>query len=153
MNLAAFLVSAKKETYAEGGGDVGRTLPDSVRELSYSKGDLVYRDRYYGWNPFAGEEVVTYRDRVVWLMNYYGRCHEGWVDASHVYGFLVKALRRVTEKAPYRGPEVYEEDDFKYTCSINGSSKSFWGSEKILHRGEDVYWLVFHGGEIVWKVI
>jgi hypothetical protein len=153
VNIATFLVSAKKATYAEGGDNAGLTLPDGTRELSYSNGELMYRDRYYGWDPFAGEEVVTSSDRVVWLMNYYGRCHTDCVDASHVYGFLVKALSRVTEKAPYRGPEEYEEDNFKYTCCINGGFKSFRGSEKILYRGKEVYWLVFHGGEIVWKAI
>lgn len=77
-------------------------------------------------------------------MNYYGRCHKGHVDVSHVYGFLVKALSRVTEGAPYRGPKEYEKGDFKYTCCVNGSFKSFWGSEEILYRGKDVYWLIFH---------
>ncbi|MCX6653848.1 MAG: DUF5680 domain-containing protein [Candidatus Bathyarchaeota archaeon] len=153
MKIETFLVSAKKATYAEGGDDAGLTLPDSARELSYSSGDLVYRDRYYGWDPFAGEEVVTCSNRVVWLLNYYGRCHTDCVDPSQVYSYLIKALSRVTEKAPYRGPDKYEEDGFKYTCSINGSFKSFFGSEKILFRGKDVYWLNFHGGEILWKTI
>jgi hypothetical protein len=53
MKIETFLVSAKKATYAEGGDDAGLTLPDGARELSYSSGDLVYRDRYYGWDPFA----------------------------------------------------------------------------------------------------
>jgi hypothetical protein len=48
MNLSAFLVSAKRATYAEGGDNAGMTLPDGAQELSYSREDLVYRDRYYG---------------------------------------------------------------------------------------------------------
>jgi hypothetical protein len=75
-----------------------------------------YRDRYYGWDPFAGEEVVTKDGKVIWLMNYYGRCLPDGVTPSQVYGFLSKALAEVTEETPYRGPEKYMENGFMYTC-------------------------------------
>jgi len=150
MDLSTFLVKAKKATYAEGGDDAGLTLTDGAKELSYVEGKLVYRDRYYGWDPFAGEEVVSEGDRVVWLMNYYGRCEAG-VDVSTVYTFLVKALARVAEETPYRGPESFVEGDFRYSCSVEGDCRAFRGSEKISFREKDVYWLLFHGGEITWK--
>lgn len=153
MNISEFLVRAKKATYAGGGDDAGALLPDGARELSYVEKEMRYRDRYYGWDPFAGEEVVTENGKVVWLMNYYGRCLPDGVTPSQVYVFLSKALSEVTEEAPYRGPEEYEEDGFTYTCCINGGFQSFRGAEKILYRGKDVYWLLFHGGEVAEKPV
>ena len=153
MTISEFLVRAKKETYARGSDEAGTLLPDGAIELSYVEKEMRYRDRYYGWDPFAGEEVVTTDGKVIWLMNYYGRCLPDGVTPSQVYNFLVKALAEVTEEAPYRGPEEYEKDGFKYTCCINGGLESFRGAEKILYNGKDVYWLVFHGGEVAEKPV
>jgi hypothetical protein len=151
MDLSGFLVRAKKRTYAGGGDDAGADLPDGARELTYGEPGLLYRDRYYGWDPFAGEEAVLKDGRVVWSMNYYGRCLPDGVLPAQIYGFLVKALAEVAEEAPYRGPEELHDGEWSYTRDACGDIHEFRGAEKILYKGKDVYRLVFHGGDVAWK--
>jgi hypothetical protein len=58
MEFLAFLLRAKLKTYATGGEGNERDFEDGTREMSYREGDFFYRDRYFGSNPFIGEEVV-----------------------------------------------------------------------------------------------
>ena len=51
--LNEFLVKAKRKTYASGGKD--RFLEDGSKELVFEENDFRYRDRYLGFNPFAGK--------------------------------------------------------------------------------------------------
>lgn len=151
MGLTEFLVRAKHSTYAGSGDDAGVDLLDGARELNYSEPPLTYRDRYYGWDPFSGEEVVQDRGRVVWSMNYRGLCSSNDVTPSQVYGFLVKALGRVSADAPFRGPKAFSESEWGYVCRVSGDIHEFSGGEKILHGEKEVYRLLFHGGDVGWK--
>jgi hypothetical protein len=151
MGVSEFLVRAKQSTYAGVGDDAGVNLTDGARELTYAELPLVYRDRYYGWGPFSGEEVVQKDGRVVWSMNYYGRCLSNEITANQIYCFLVKALGRVVAENPFRGPEEYREGDWRYTCAVSGDVHEFNGSEKILYDKREVYRLMFHGGDVGWK--
>ena len=142
--LKEFLVKAKIATYASDGEGGERKLEDGGRELSFSQGAYKYRDRYYGFNPFIGEEVVWLDGRVVWGMNYCGMLVNG-VDAKAVYGFLKKALKKVPVSVPYRGPELLEENGYRYENSWKEKNGFFGGSEIILSNGELVYELFYHG--------
>jgi hypothetical protein len=153
MGVAEFLAQAKRSTYAGGGDDAGVGLSDGARELTYSEQSLTYRDRYYGWSPFSGEEVVQDRGRTVWTMNYYGLCLSDELTPSQIYDFLVKALGRVSPEKPFRGPETYREGAWSYICRPCGDAHEFHGSEKILYREKEVYRLLFHGGDVGWKPV
>jgi len=148
MNLAAFLVQAKVNTYAAGGGGGARLLADGCKELEFQQGDFAYRDRYFGSNPFVGEEVVLHGGRVVWAMNYYGAVSADDVPADLVYQFLCRALGQVEEGRPFRGPRLFLEDDFEYHDESQGTVERFTGVETILERGREIYRLVYHGGAV-----
>jgi hypothetical protein len=144
MNLADFLVEAKRLTYAS--GLEPQQLDDSSKEYLVTLDEYTYRDRYFGGNPFIGEEVVFRDGKPVWSMNYYGKATGRTSD--EVFGFLVKALSRVEKGKPYRGPEKYAEEPWIYSFISRGGIDSFWGEEEIKYDGIRVYWLRFHGGEI-----
>jgi len=57
--LCRFLVKAKINTYAS--AREGAILRDGSKELVFSEGKWLYRDRYFGFNPFIGEETVFYQ--------------------------------------------------------------------------------------------
>jgi len=59
MRLSEFLVKAKIATYASEGEASEIVLEDGAKELTFEDGKFKYRDRYYGFNPFVGEEIAT----------------------------------------------------------------------------------------------
>jgi len=151
MDLGHFLVVAKSHTYA-GGGDVVQ-LADGSKELTYRQGEWCYRDRYVGFDPFAGGEIVRLSGSAVWAMNYYGRTlidlHTAdAVSATDIYTFLQRAMREITVDRPYRGPTCFREGDFDYTDVSCGDLDAFTGVETILYRNREVYHLEYHGGNL-----
>ena len=103
--FVSFLLRAKQKTYATGGEGNEQNLDDGTREMSYREGNFFYRDRYFGFNPFIGEEVVWENDKVVWAMNYYGMVTDEAVSEGDIYRFLQKAMQRVGADRPFRGPD------------------------------------------------
>src|SRR5213596_2586692 len=102
--LAAFLLRAKRATYAAQGDDATVTplIPGS-KQLEYREGERLYRDVYVGLTTFAGLETVDDTGAPRWAMTYAG----GLVapaDFPAVYAFLREALQRGDVAAPYRGP-------------------------------------------------
>ena len=148
MELREFLVKAKLSTYAGSGEGAERILKGGAKELTYEEGDFKYVDRYFGFNPFAGEEIVFRNEKAVWAMNYYGRVISRKVSAKKVYGFLKQALRLAGKDRPFRGPERFRKGDFEYLNEINGNIKEFSGIERIIHKGNEAYRLFYHGGRL-----
>jgi hypothetical protein len=143
-----FLLRAKKSTYAA--GDAGKVEPSRANshDLTYREGDWSYLDTYLGGSAFIGEEAVWYKRQPEWGMNYYGTMTikgipEGFSD------FLKLALRNVLPEAPYRGPELFKEGGFAYSCHWEGTPALFHGNETISLDGQVIYTLAFHGGKII----
>ena len=146
MKLNEFLVKAKIESYASGGEGGEKKLPDGTKELNYEEGNFKYRDRYFGFNPFSGEEVVWENGKVIWVMNYYGETFGNIFLAKKVFEFLKKAMKQITAERPFRGPKNFKEDDFEYTDENKGNVGNFEGVERIFYKGKEIYNLVYHGG-------
>jgi hypothetical protein len=148
VSLEQFLVKAKLNAYAgEGEGGEG-VLPDGSKEFTFEEGDFSYRDRYFGWNPFVGEEVVWEGNQVVWSMNYYGRVIDDVVPAAEVYSFLQRAMNQVKTDRPFRGPSSLNEGEFEYRDESHGTIDQFTGIERIFYRGREIYRLNYHGGSV-----
>lgn len=69
--LSKFLVKAKISTYASGGEEEEKVYSDGSKVFEFEEKEFKYRDRYFGYNPFIGEEIVWQNKKVVWGMNYY----------------------------------------------------------------------------------
>jgi len=148
MKITEFLIHAKLSGYAKAGGADARINSDGSKELVYSEDHYEYRDRYYGWNPFVGEEWVLVNGQTTWVMNYLGYVTGENADGGEVYRFLQQALRQVEESAPYRGPAFFQESEWEYCQHHRGDFHCFEGEEVISLRGVEVYRLVFHGGSV-----
>lgn len=151
MDLIKFLIQAKINTYATFGERAENILDDNAKELTFEKSEFKYRDRYFGSNPFIGEEIVWRDNKPIWGMNYYGSVIFDIVPAKDVYQFLKKAMCQVSEERPFRGPDKFSENDFEYFDKSEGDVNSFRGIEKIKYRGQEVYRLFYHGGSIDFK--
>jgi len=145
MELIDFIIEAKVKGYAD--PNVKSTkLEDNSTELIFKKEDYVYRDRYFGGEPFSGHEVVFLNNEAKWIMNYYGLVYDKEIDIELVYGFLRKCLSKIEKEAPYRGPKHFKENEFEYINEINGNINEFKGHESILYKGKEIYRLNYIGG-------
>jgi len=148
MELNEFLVKAKINTYASSGEGGEKILEDGGKELNYETGEWKYRDRYFGFNPFIGEEVVWKNGKAAWGMNYYGGIVSDKVVARQLYQFLQKAMKLVKMERPFRGPQQFQEDDWSYCDESIGAVDKFNGTETIYFQKEKVYELKYQGGVV-----
>jgi len=146
--LAAFLVNAKRQTYAAGRADADvEPLLSGSRQLEYREGDLLYRDIYFGSAYFVGQETVYEGPTAVWAMGYAGGLMpESPLSASDLYEFLRAALQRVEEDRPYRGPNQWSQGLLAYVDDSQGDIRCFRGTETITYGGQAVYRLHYSGG-------
>ncbi len=142
-----FLLRAKKNTYASGMAPTASSRPGS-HDLVFREEPYLYIDTYLGGFHFIGEEAVWENGINIWGMNYYGKMLLTEIPQGFSQ-FLKTALLLVPVEAPFRGPSEFVADGFRYLCSYEGDLYRFEGREEICFRGEPVYQLTFHGGEIV----
>ncbi len=141
--LKGFLCEAKRNTYAAGGPQCTASRPNS-HDFMYELGDYTYIDTYLGGECFAGEEAVWENGVPVWAMNYVGRVLEERFSGK----FLNEALMHVPEAFPCRGPALYTNGDYTYTCRIQVDFSWFKGMEEIFCLDLKVYECRFHGGKL-----
>ncbi len=142
--LLKFIQKAKINTYA--GDAEEKKHGDGSKELIYGEGGFKYKDKYFGYNPFIGNEVIYSNNIVVWGMNYYGGVVCQDIPENEVYEFLKEALKKVPEDSPFRGPKNFKKLDLEYINKIHGDVERFLGVETIFHKGKKIYQLYYQGG-------
>lgn len=149
MELNNFLVNAKISTYATSGESKKVILNDGSKEFTCEEENFRYRDRYFGHNPFVGQEIVWKDNKLCWTMNYYGKVDSDNVSAKVVYSFLKDALKKVTKDLPFRGPKSFQKGEFEYKNNITGDISDFRGEETIYYKNKKLYSLYYHGGYLI----
>ncbi|MCZ8639534.1 DUF5680 domain-containing protein [Escherichia albertii] len=141
------LIKAKQSTYANSNSAVMTLAPLTGAKLhEYEQGALFYRDIYYGFLQFTGQEVIYQRETAVWSMSYSGKCFLD-KDSESIYGFLRQALLQSTRDMPFRGPfEFNSENDLRYVNCYSGNFDFFSGEEQIWHNNMLAYKLYYSGG-------
>ncbi len=124
------------------------------KELEYENGDWRLRDSYTGYFRAPGMTTIYFRDKPAWTMAYGGtgqlEGHEGIVKPT--FTFLKKALMQVSPQMPFRGPEEFAEDEWKYTFRlIRGDITDFLGEENITRYGGKVFTQTVMGGIVIPK--
>lgn len=152
MDFLNFLIEAKKNTYASF-KMVEKINKDDSRELLYEVGKYKYVDRYYGFNPFIGQEIVFKDESFFWGLNYYGYIENHLVSEKEIYSFLKKALLKVESRFPFRGPNIYKEGDYEYFSDTSGDLEKFIGKERIEFKGKTIYVGFYHGGLVRPKIV
>lgn len=144
--LRSFLLYSGREGYAHITEDAMKKEQDGSTSIVLEKDNWKFHDNYFGGEPYGGREVVFYEHKPVWIMVYYGNVDASLSDLAPVYGFLKKALALVPDEAPYRGPAVFIEDDFRYENKWNGSLDDFSGEEIIYLENRKIYSARYGGG-------
>lgn len=143
VEIADFLVAAKKKTYAGKGAESQSIRPFS-HDYEFSEGEYTYIDTYYGGEWFCGEETVWHKGKPIFSMNYCGRV----LDKGFSGDFLKAVLLAVPLDKPFRGPKFYQERDSMYSCKVNGDIEWFQGFEEISLENVRVYEGFFHGSTL-----
>ena len=142
-----FLQRAKKATFASKDAKPIKTK-DNGLEYTYEERPLLYKDKYFGYLIDTGQEVVWYNGIPKWSMSYRGGMLNHEKLSSRCFSFLKRCLQKFPEDFPVRGPENYEEGDFKYENKWEGVVDSFSGEERIFWKGEQIYFRNYLGGLI-----
>ncbi|MBR0734704.1 hypothetical protein JQ636_39445 [Bradyrhizobium japonicum] len=151
-DLAAFLVEAKRRTYAglDDDATVAAPLLAGSKQLEHRAPPYAYRDIYFGMGFFVGQETVSRDDRVIWSMSYSGGARADITDRPtllEIYKFLRQALLGVSVEEPYRGPRLFEQSGMTYRNEVEGTLDRFHGIETIArHDGAPLYELRYSGG-------
>jgi hypothetical protein len=146
--LNEFIVRAKAAIYVGDGEHAPSSRPGSI-DLLFEDGPFAYLDSYYGGTDFIGEEVVTYNDRPVWAMNYYGFILKPDLIEAVTAGEAIKAsLSALYREGRFLGGFEFAFDGYIYTDTNEGDAAHFTGKEWISQQGVRVYELVYHGGLI-----
>ena len=144
--LLGFIVRAKSASY-EGGGRTLLPYRLGSHDLQYMEGDWAYHDSYLGENDFIGEEVVYYRWKVVWAMNYFGRIlRPDHITSAQAGQVIQQSLSRMYEESRFLGGFKYPVGEYTYIDTNTGDMTFFTGREFITRDNEIVYELVYHGG-------
>jgi hypothetical protein len=148
-DLNTFIVRAKAVTYVGDGQPIPPCRPGS-HDLSFTDGDWAYIDGYFGGRDFIGEEVVYFKGKPVWAMNYYGRILRSDLLTPSQAGQVIKAsLSKMYAEGRFLGGFEYQHEGFTYTDTSAGEATSFRGQEYISRNGETAYELLYHGGLIL----
>jgi len=147
--LTRFIVEAKKKTFASG---IKSILSPRLgfKELSFRKNNFSYRDKYFGNTIDIGQEIVWYKKKPIWGMNYRGGMESGYENIREkTFSFLKKALKKVNFSKPFRGPSFLKDEDFQYHNKFTGNVTEFSGNEFIMFKNEKVYSRKYFGGLII----
>ncbi len=148
-NLNTFIVRAKSVSYVGDGQPVPSCRPGS-HDLKFTDGDWSYLDSYFGGRDFIGEEVVYFKGKPVWAMNYYGRILQSDLITPAQTGQVIKAsLSKMYSEGRFLGGFEHQLEGYTYTDSNEGELVSFRGRESISRSGETAYELSYHGGLIL----
>lgn len=148
--LIHFLLHAKRQVYALRGDRVSMVplLPGS-KQLEYYEAPFFYRDIYCGMTFFVGQEIVYFREQPIWSMSYSGGIILEAANPDEmpdIYVCLRQALCLVTYERPFRGPQRYLADPYRYLDATQGDIARFCGEEMIMRASTRVYELRYSGG-------
>lgn len=144
--IRQFLVKANQNGYGNNNVKPVDEV-DGSHTITFSDNDLTFHDNYFGGEPFGGREVISYKNKAVWMMVYYGFVTEMSLQ-NQIYAFLKESLLLFTPELPYRGPERHENGDWLYENKVIGDFENFKGEEIIYFKNNEVYWTNYQGGII-----
>ena len=155
-SLANFIYVANKHTYANAKAKKVKSTRLGSKDYEFIQGDFIFHDTYFGSKDFIGEEIVYYKNKPVWGMNYYGvtlNYEQFNITPEDIYTFLRKALMAdykfdIKGHLPLRGPTTFSEGNYEYNVNFPGSLQYFVGTEEIFYKKELVHKVIMHGGLI-----
>jgi hypothetical protein len=143
--LRQFIIDSNKAGYASGKEKLWIKEKDKSTTITFRKNVWKMNDNFFGGEPYGGRIIVSYKNKPVWMMVYYGWVLDN-VKTDPIYEILRNALSRMPGKHPFRGPKRYKKDDFTYENKWKGDLKEYCGEEKITKNKRIIYKANYMGG-------
>lgn len=143
--LKQFLIDSNNAGYAGSDGKKWIKETNGSTTIHFEKSDFKSHDNFFGGEPYGGRIVVFYKNKPVWMMVYYGWIEKN-IAVDEVYAILKKALMKMPEEDPFRGPKKFVENEFIYQNEWTGDVERYSGKEKILKNNQLIYKANYMGG-------
>lgn len=143
--LKAFKKEASGAGYESEGSKNEIKEKDGSTTFWYESGDWKFHDNFFGGEPYGGRTVISYKNKPVWVMVYYGWLDNKVSDVNEAYVFLRKALRAERGDG-FRGPNEFSEGKFKYVNNWQGALENYSGKEEIYLSSSLIYTAMYMGG-------
>ncbi len=144
-DLVSFILESNMAGFAGGDAKQWKKEADGSTTIFFRKDKWKSHDNFFGGEPYGGRIIVSYDDKPVWIMVYYGWVKKG-ITPEPIYEVLKHALKRMPASAPYRGPHSYKEQSYRYTNTWTGSVIHYKGKEKISEKNTIIYEASYMGG-------
>ena len=95
--IKEFLQIANRSGYGNPDVKIKPTV-DGGQIIQHQSGDWCFSDRFYGGQPYAGQEIIYYKDDPVWAMQYRGWLTDESFNSGDIYSFLRKALLEAPDR-------------------------------------------------------
>jgi len=148
--LYTFVNLAGKSTYASGKPPEATSERKDFIEYTFVQGDWSYRDSYTGHTKSAGQETVSFQNKIVWTNLYCGGMTVGnEALADETFSFLKQALSQdESDFRSLRGPHSFAQGEWSYTYKQEGEIDNFSGYEEITFQGKVVFFHRAIGGTV-----
>ncbi|MBU2104797.1 MAG: hypothetical protein KKF67_03420 [Nanoarchaeota archaeon] len=144
--LIDFIAYAKKKGYADP-NSVWKKTKDGGEKCEVKKGDFNYDDTYFGGITDSGQERVSYKGKVVWIMAYRGgSLNENLSDEA--FNFLKECINKIPKDFPARGPKKVTKGKWVYENKWEGNILGFVGRENIFYGNKKICFRNYLGGLI-----
>lgn len=152
-DLFTFIDLAQKSTYPAKMPPLEKSERKDFIEWEFTQGDWSYKDSYTGFIKSVGQEIVRYRNEIIWANSYCGGMTEGNADLAGVtFEFLKECITRDDSMfQSVRGPKQHSKDNWQYLYDQQGTIENYIGYEQIFHDGELVFFHRTIGGTVISK--
>lgn len=151
--LYDFIRKAGQSTYAASGVESVKYDKNGFKELYFSENDYSYKDTYTGFFRSRGIEIVTYKNKPIWVASYGGgMINEDVNFPIQTFSFLKKAfLTHEVGFQTFRGPHQLKQGKWQYKYEQQGDVEEFFGYEEIYFDNKLVFFHRIIGGLIKQK--
>ena len=142
-----FIYEANRKSFASSSSKLIKEK-DGSTTIVYKKDDWKSHDNYFGGEPYGGRQVISYKNKPVWMTVYYGYVDKDVKDMDSIYKFLMEVLRNNSKAQPLRGPLSFKKDKFEYSFKLKGDTTMLFGFETIKENRKIIYRAWHIGGLI-----
>lgn len=150
-NIIAVLYFIKKQLYSM---PVSKTesmgADGSINQKFLDAKKLIFfKNKFHKTGQtIVGTEILAKSGKIIWAMNYFGKINSSLFVSDVVYIFLKEAITNLLANKPFRGPDDFSKNSFRYVSQTTGDANKFHGTEKIFCGKTLAYEGYFHGGII-----